>query len=218
MTSSVWLRPERTGVGRPPRWTRDEVTRAAVAVADREGIEAVTMRRVGAELGTGAGSLYRYVQSRDELLDLMADLVAGEYSFADPTGDWLADLVDVGLQAREIHRRHTWLPERVMTSPAVGPRTVELLERYLAVVAGVPADDRIKLTAFGIMNALIALLARNEQVDPVMVRNAEFMAHIVGAGSHPHLSALRAPAAGSVDPLPEILRAVLTGFLDGRSS
>ena len=71
MTSSVWLRPERTGVGRPPRWTRDEVTRAAVAVADREGIEAVTMRRVGAELGTGAGSLYRYVQSRDELLDLM---------------------------------------------------------------------------------------------------------------------------------------------------
>ena len=51
-----------------------------------------------------------------------------------------------------------------------------------------------------------------------MVRNAEFMAHIVGAGSHPHLSALRAPATSSVDPLPEILRAVLTGFLDVRSS
>lgn len=112
----MWLRPEQSGVGRPARRSRAELTRAAVHVADREGLDAVTMRRVAAELDTGAGSLYRYVENREELLDLMADHVAGEYRFAEPTGDWLADLVDVGLQARDIHRRHPALDRTPSTS------------------------------------------------------------------------------------------------------
>src|SRR5215468_4033019 len=84
----IWLRPEHAAVGRPAQRSRAEVTAAAVAIADRDGLEAVSMRRVAAELGTGAASLYRYVETRDELLDLMTDEVAAEYSLPAPSGDW----------------------------------------------------------------------------------------------------------------------------------
>ena len=68
------------------------------------------MRRVAAELGTGAASLYRYVDTRDDLIDLMIDSTGAEYIFTAPTGDWLADLLEVAEQARTIMRRHPWLP------------------------------------------------------------------------------------------------------------
>ena len=209
----MWLRPEQSGVGRPARRSRAELTRAAVNVADREGLDAVTMRRVAAELDTGAGSLYRYVENREELLDLMADHVAGEYRFAEPTGDWLADLVDVGLQARDIHRRHPWLPDRTMTAPGVGPNAVDLLEHYLTVLDGHPADDATKLVALGAVNALVAAIARSEQSTDRLERNAEYLAHVAASGTHPHISALSAPPSGGTDPLPAILRGVLVGLL-----
>lgn len=176
------------------------------------------MRRVGAELGTGAGSLYRYVQNRDELLELMSDHVAGEYSLDNEPGDWLADLVDLGLQAREIHRRHPWLPDLVMTSPGVGPRTVDVLEHYLSVVAPISADDSTKLTAFAVLNALVASIARNEQAGAALQRNAEYLTHVAVAGTHPRISALRVSDRGPQDPLPDILRAVLRGFFETGSS
>jgi AcrR family transcriptional regulator len=213
--STVWLRPEQSGVGRPGRRSRAEITHAAVHLADREGLDAVTMRRVAAELGTGAGSLYRYVQNRDELLDLMADHVAGEYRFGQPSGDWLSDLVDLGLQARGIYRRHPWLPDRTMTAPGVGPYAVDLLEHYLTVLEGHPADDATKLLAFGATNALVAAMARNEQSSARLDRNAEYLAHVAAAGTHPHLTALSAPPVGRSDPLPAILRGVLVGLLPG---
>ncbi len=208
----MWLRPEQAGVGRPARRSRAELTRAAVEIADHEGLDAVTMRRVATELGTGAGSLYRYVENREELLDLMADHVAGEYRFATPTGDWLADLVDVGLQAREIHRRHPWLPDRAMTAPGVGPNAVDLVEHYLTVLDDHPADDATKLVALGAVNALVAAIARSEQSTVRLERNAEYLAHVASSGTHPHLSALTPPTGGK-DLLPAILRGVLVGLL-----
>ena len=56
------------------------------------------MRRVAARLGTGAASLYRYLESREDLLDLMVDATGAEYVFTAPTGDWLGDLLDIGVQ------------------------------------------------------------------------------------------------------------------------
>src|ERR1700685_2450166 len=102
---SIWMRPERSGVGRPAHWSRREITEVALRVADADGLEAVSMRRVAAELGTGAASLYRYVETREELLDLMTDATAEEYEPAPPTGDWLADLIAFGGQARTVFRR-----------------------------------------------------------------------------------------------------------------
>src|ERR1051325_5560764 len=109
----IWMRPEQASGGRPAERIRAEITAAAVELADREGLEAVSMRRVASVLGTGAASLYRYVATRDDLLDLMTDSTASEYHLPAPTGDWQADLLAVARQARQIMGRHPRRPPPV---------------------------------------------------------------------------------------------------------
>ena len=92
-SAPIWMRPERAAVGRPAQRSRAEITATALGIADREGLEAVSMRRVAAELGTGAASLYRYVETREELLDLMSDAAGAEYDpLPQPGTGWLTSL------------------------------------------------------------------------------------------------------------------------------
>ncbi|GAB3999092.1 hypothetical protein GCM10029992_26880 [Glycomyces albus] len=109
-TTPIWMRPERAAVGRPAERTRAEITAAAIAVADRGGPDAVSMRNIAEELGTGPASLYRYVGGRDDLLDLMVDATAAEYRLDPPTGDDVRDLTAVAEQARTIMLRHPGCP------------------------------------------------------------------------------------------------------------
>ncbi|GIE76629.1 TetR family transcriptional regulator [Actinoplanes philippinensis] len=213
----VWLRERRTGVGRPAERSRAEVTAAAIALADREGLAAVSMRRVAAELGTGAASLYRYVDSRDDLLDLMTDEVAAGYRLPEPGGPWLAGLLEVCRQGRELMRRHGWLPELVLTRPALGPHGADLLEHVLAVLAGHPAGAGRKLEAFGVMTTLTAALALHERGPGAGQRQGAYLGHVVAAGRHPHLTA--ALAGGPLAPAPDFedtVARVLTGLLGSR--
>ncbi|OZM77875.1 TetR family transcriptional regulator [Pseudonocardia sp. MH-G8] len=206
------MRPEKSGVGRPAGRSRAEITEAAVRVADRDGLAGVSMRHVAAELGTGAGSLYRYVETRDDLLDLMADHVYAEYDLPSPSGDWLSDLVDMGLQAREIYRRHPWLAELVLTRPVVGPNGVDVTEHFLAVLADHSAPDGDKLVALAMLNAIVAAAARSEASPVDALRSARYVAHVAAQGKHPHLAALSGkPEIG--DPLPEALKRILSGLL-----
>src|ERR1700678_4221564 len=105
----IWMRAPGAAVGRPAQHSRAEITAVALGLADREGLDAVSMRRVAAELGTGAASLYRYVETRDELLDLMTDASGAEYDLQAPPGNWLAGLLALGEQCRSVLRRHPWL-------------------------------------------------------------------------------------------------------------
>jgi AcrR family transcriptional regulator len=210
----IWLRPERAGVGRPANRSREEITAAAVRVADRDGLPGVSMRNVAAELGTGAGTLYRYVDNRDDLLDLMADHVASEFALDNASGDWLDDLVDLGLQAREIHRRHPWLPELTLTRPVTGPNGLEVTEYVLAVLADHPASDSEKLVALAMLHAVVAAATQAEASTVDITRSARFVAHVVAQGRHPHLAALNPDPPGG-DPLPTALRRILHGLLSG---
>ncbi len=210
----IWLRPEKAGVGRPASRSRAEIAVAAVQLADRSGLEAVTMHQLAREIGTRAPSLYRYVENRDELLDLMADHVVGEFDLGAATGDWSADLLRYGLQAREVHRRHPGLAERITTRPGVGPNGAAVLEFFLAALAEHPADDGTKLVAWGMLNALVMSFVQSERADPDLERNAAYVAHLAAAGTHPHIAALGAPP---VDPerdhLAELLPRLLTSLL-----
>jgi AcrR family transcriptional regulator len=208
----IWMRPPKSGAGRPATRSRAQITEAAVRVADRDGLAGVSMRHVAAELGTGAGSLYRYVETRDDLLDLMADRVCAEYDLPAPSGDWLSDLVTMGLQAREIYRRHPWLAELALTRPVVGPNGIDVTEHFLAVLAGHPAPDGDKLVALAMLNAVVAATARSETSPVDALRSARYLAHVAAQGDHPHLAALNVqPTDG--DPLPEALRRILSGLL-----
>src|SRR6516164_2679231 len=175
----IWMRPEHAATGRPARRSREEITAAALAIADRDGLDAVSMRRVAADLGTGAASLYRYLQTRDDLLDLMIDAAGAEYAFTAPTGDWLTDLLDIGEQARAIMRRHPWLPPLLTTRPVLGPNGLVLLEHGLEALAPHPAATAAKLEALALLNATTALFVQNELADgpDQQQRNAAYLHH-----------------------------------------
>jgi AcrR family transcriptional regulator len=219
---SVWLRPPRAAAGRPPQRTRAEITAAAVAIADRDGLAAVSMRRVAADLGTGAASLYRYLDTREDLLDLMTDATGAGYALPAPSGDWLADLTAVGQQARAIMRRHRWLPALVITRPALGPHGIALLEHVLSVLAGHPAPLAAKLEAFAMLSTITAVFVQHELAggSAAQQRNQAYLQHVLAAGDHPRLAQLLGAAgagpaspAEAGDPYPGILARVLTGLL-----
>jgi len=216
---SIWLRPPRAAAGRPPQHTRAEITAAALAIADRDGLAAVSMRRVAADLGTGAASLYRYLDTREDLLDLMTDATGAEYTLPAPSGDWLADLIAVGQRARAIMRRHPWLPGLVITRPALGPNGIALLEHVLGVLASHPAPLAAKLEAFAMLSAITAVAVQHEQAggSAVQQRNQAYLQHVLTAGDRPRLAQLLGAAAASpaadTDPYPGILARVLTGLL-----
>jgi AcrR family transcriptional regulator len=215
----IWLRPERAASGRPARRSRSEIAAAAVVIADREGQDAVSMRRVAAELGTGAASLYRYVDTREDLLDLMSDAVGAEYDLAGTTGDWLADLVAVGAQTRAIMLRHPWLAGLLPVRSPLGPHGLDLLEHVLTVLARHPAATSAKIEAFAMMTAMAALLVQAETAgdSAVQQRNAAFLRHAITSGERPELARLLAGAepapADPADRFASVLGRVLYGLL-----
>jgi AcrR family transcriptional regulator len=218
----IWMRPAHAATGRPAKRSRREITAAAIAIADREGLDAVSMRRVAADLGTGAASLYRYVETREDLLDLMIDATGAEYAFPPVTGDWLADVLDIGDQARAIMRRHPWLPSLLITRSVLGPNGLALLEHVLAALAPHPAGTAAKLEAFAMLNTVTAVFVHNELTggSDRQQRNAAYLQHAVATGRHPRLAELLAPAAADPGPGPgpadryhDIMARILTGLL-----
>jgi AcrR family transcriptional regulator len=129
----------------PPRrdrgLSRDEIVGAAIAVADAEGPEAISMRRIAREVGAGAMSLYWHVASKEELLDLMLDAIEAEIEVPEPTGDWRADLGAFAHRTRAALRQHLWAVEFIGTRPPSGPNDVRNLERLLSLLDGIGVDD-----------------------------------------------------------------------------
>ncbi|MFJ9636680.1 TetR/AcrR family transcriptional regulator [Streptomyces sp. NPDC101178] len=197
--TTVWSRPERGARGPAPERSRYEITAAAVALADAEGLAAVSMRALAQRLGTGPASLYRYVGSRDELLDLMADAVAGELDLsAAPGGDWLGDLVALALRSKAAHTRHPWLAElNDRRGEVLGPHAIDYLDHALALMAPAPGTSRQKLEAIGLLGGLATLFARRGAAtaadgatgagDPPA--QAAHLAAVAAEGRHPHLLA-----------------------------
>lgn len=199
---SIWLRPARSGRGPAPGFDRDRLAAAGIAIADAEGLGAVTMRAVAQALGSGPASLYRYIDSRDELLALMADFVNGEMEYPARTGDWFADLLALARQSRLLTLRHPWMTETAALRLPLGPRGVDYLEHALAALEGAPADAQAKLEAIGLLNAVVTALARAEidraaagETIPQWQRAQQvFLVSAAMDGDHPHLAATLAEA------------------------
>jgi AcrR family transcriptional regulator len=163
---SIWMRPEqveRSGPGRRPGYSRAQVTQAAIDIADAEGLEAATMRRIARELGTGAMSLYRYVPNRDDLIDLMIDAVLGEMELPDrPTGNWRSDLSLVAHQIRAVGLRHPWQIALVASRPSLGPNLLRVNEFTLGALNGFGLDID-EITGFaGMLNDYAHSAVRRE--------------------------------------------------------
>ncbi|MFC7265494.1 TetR/AcrR family transcriptional regulator C-terminal domain-containing protein [Streptomyces lutosisoli] len=197
----VWNRPERAGKGPAPSRTRAEITAAAIAIADAEGIDALSMRRVAKELGTGTASLYRYLASKDDLLDLMLDAVAAEDGGPPaPTGDWRGDLRTLAYRSRATIHRHPWMTSLAAGRPSLGPNSLDATEHALAALDPLGFDIDVMITVVDTLHAFvrgyaIGELAQQEAVRRSGVGNQEWMdAHtpyldkVVKAGRHPLLA------------------------------
>jgi AcrR family transcriptional regulator len=132
----IWERVEKAGQPSRASLSYERITKAAVELADADGIDAVSMRRVAAKLNAGAMSLYRYVESRDDLIELMADAVYGEAVQSERTGDWRADLGAWAGLSREIALRHPWLVAQATTRGAFGPNMLAMMESTLNLLDG----------------------------------------------------------------------------------
>lgn len=161
---NIWMRPERPTRGPKPAYSRAQITDAAVRIADAEGLKAATMRRIAADLGAGTMSLYRYVPSRDDLLQLMSDQVLGELDLdlhELPSGDWRADLTRYAEATRAMWLRHPWISFLQRSLPSLGPQQLAVIERLMSVLDGyVPIDENLGLTS--LLNSYVEGSAREE--------------------------------------------------------
>ncbi|MER5276312.1 TetR/AcrR family transcriptional regulator [Streptomyces sp. NPDC002809] len=158
----IWARPERAGRGPKPAFSRADIAAAAVRIADAEGLDAVSMRKVAAELGCGTMSLYNYVPRKEDLHELMLDAVSAGYEYPEPSGDWRADLLALAHQARGVMRRHTWVPR--LMSPVYGfsPNALRYLEYALSCLDGVDARFGEKMELIAMVNGVVTTYTANE--------------------------------------------------------
>ncbi len=113
---------------------------AAVALADREGLDAVSVRRVAAELKTPPMNLYSFFERKDDLIDLMADHVLGEMLVDELPTDWREALRTIFHRQLEIGARHIWLMAAIAQRPRLGPNAASHAEQTFTAIAGLGLD------------------------------------------------------------------------------
>ncbi|MFG2141023.1 TetR/AcrR family transcriptional regulator [Streptomyces sp. NPDC048650] len=229
---ALWSPAPRPRRGRPPTHSRAAVTAEAVALADAEGLAAVTMRAIAGRIGAGTMSLYSYVPNKETLLELMIDKVSGDHRLPPaPSGDWRADLRNVAHEQRALMHRHPWLPQALTVRQTLGPNTLAVVEHVLAVLAPVGLDAQAALETFSLLTGFVtshvsyelaqaqvqAQARAEEQATGAAGRTpgelfdaqARYLRSVAAGGAYPFLA--QALAAPSGDPSPQ---AVFDRLLD----
>lgn len=148
----LWRTPAPPRRGPRPGLSLEQIADAGIALADAEGLDAVSMARLAESLGFTTMSLYRYVASKDEVLMLMADRAAGRPPQVGPeVGDWRARL-EVLLEVQQpTLAAHPWLARTSSTMFAVGPNRLAWMEAMLACLEGTRVPEPLKLEAVGVL-------------------------------------------------------------------
>jgi AcrR family transcriptional regulator len=150
----LWGRRERGRRGPRPGLSADAIVDAAVRVADAEGLEAISMARVAAKLGFTTMSLYRYVASKDELLQLMFNASAlGAESLVIEGDNWRSRLRAWATIQRDMLDRHPWITQMPMPAPPLAPNSLHFVERGLQAMDGTGLPDTEKLRIIGLLSS-----------------------------------------------------------------
>ncbi|WP_017569629.1 TetR/AcrR family transcriptional regulator [Nocardiopsis halotolerans] len=134
--------------GPKPKLSREAVVAAAVALADAEGLEAVSMQRVAKELGYTTMSLYRYVDSKEDMLVLMSDAgMDAEPPAPRGDGDWRAGVEEWVRGAVDLYRRHPWSVHLPLSGPPSGPNGLRWMEAGLRELthSGLDAGSALRM-------------------------------------------------------------------------
>jgi len=205
---------------------REQILSTAVAIADAEGLEALSMRRLAAELGVGAMSLYRHVSGKSDLVTQMADLVIGEEKLPDPgPPDWRAKLELVARLQWRLYRRHLWLPRVIsFTRPLLAPNLMACTEWTLRALDGLGLPMTVRVRETITLASLVVTVAQSlaEEVEAGQESGVtterwwssqeERIGEIFAGGRFPLLAAAPEEAVTDLDALFEY---ALTCHLDG---
>jgi AcrR family transcriptional regulator len=188
---------------RPPRRRGapdlPEIVTTAVSLADQEGLDAVSLRRVATALRSGTASFYRVIDSRDELLDRMVDAVLARHVPPEASGNWRADLAAVARNRRAMLKTHPWLGPELAGRPAIGPHALIHHERALEAAAGYAEDATAASSAVETVLAYVLGAAARELAETQVQRRsgiteeqwrasvAPYLQQALNSGSYPHL-------------------------------
>lgn len=147
--------------GRKPGMTLPKIVAAAIGIADADGLDAVSMRRVADALGAGTMSLYRYVPGRAELCELMLDTVMGENGLPAPHPDgWRAGLTAFARQSLAGYRRHPWLLDASITRGLMGPNQTAVIDALLRTIADIGLTNGQRMAVVGLVVSYVQGRAR----------------------------------------------------------
>jgi AcrR family transcriptional regulator len=190
----VWTRIEPGR--RRPRFTRAEIATVALGIADAEGLEAVSMRRIATELGAGTMTLYHYVRTKDELLALVTDAVMGEMVVPpdEPLPeDWRAAISIIARRSRDTLRKHPWILD-IADDPALGPNSVRHMDQSLQAVASLAGAFINKFDVITAVDEYVlgfCIHERSDFHDDTAGNQSQMIAYVeelVATGDYPQLA------------------------------
>ncbi|MFE3766392.1 TetR/AcrR family transcriptional regulator C-terminal domain-containing protein [Streptomyces sp. NPDC059104] len=175
----IWERPEPAARSSLSPLSRDRIVRAAIGLADGDGLPAVSLRKVAAALDAGPMRLYRYVDTKEELLDLMVDAVYAEIPLPEPEEegegdgadgtDWEARVRNLAHGLRGAALRHEWFADLLGGRPQFGPAALGHLEAILAALRRAPGiaedDPNALMRALQAVNGYVLGAVRHEIVE-----------------------------------------------------
>ena len=146
--------------------SKERVLRAAVALAARDGIESLTMRKLADELGAGAMSLYHYVPGKEQLLDGMVDIVFSEIELPSTDVDWKSAMRRRAISTREVLNRHRWAVGLMESRATPGPASLRLHDAVLGCLREGGFSIEMTIQAYSVQDAYIYGFALQEKSLP----------------------------------------------------
>ena len=176
---------KKASTGGRPRLTRERILRAAIAIADRDGVNAVTMRGLGADLGVEGMALYRHFANKDELITAMVDLLVGDIAAAPPGGPWRAAIRARALSARIVFGHRRWAQRLLATRLVLGPGTLGHIEAVTRVLQDAGFSYRLQHNAMHVLGARIFGFTQEPFDDALTPEAVRRFADLIRAGDYP---------------------------------
>jgi AcrR family transcriptional regulator len=166
--------------------TRETIGAAALAIADKEGFEAVSMRRLARELGVGTMSLYYYVKTKDDLIGVMDDALLGEAILPSLPRGWQRAIMEIAKRTRAVFIRHPWALVSMLSAPP-GLNAMRHMEQCLEALAKTSMTAKQKITLLATVDDFVFGHAlRETAADATM--DVEFASAQLATGSFPRLA------------------------------
>jgi len=193
----IWAREEPGS--RRAAYSRDAIAEAALKVADAEGFEALSMRRVAQELGAGTMTLYHYVRNKDELITLMSDRVMGELLIPDDEvpENWREAITEIANRTRNVFRNHPWSIDNMQGGDG-GPNGMKHFEQSMAAVSGtgLPPMKKLEIVSlvddyvFGYVLREMEIAQWGDSGEKWTEETIEYFESLIATGKYPEIASL----------------------------